>query len=159
MDIKADSYITNIIVYRLSNLFYGIAILSSLLLMYNLSNENESKVIYISLSFVMMISLMFGRIARIVSGNNYWYHIKDNFKINQNRIELENKIYDFDKVELLKFKIRKFKNTKSFLYKHVLKDSRNMIKIKTEEDFIQVYFIIENETEYDKLKKIRMSLT
>ena len=159
MDIKADSYITNIIVYRLSNLFYGIAILSSLLLMYNLSNENESKVIYISLSFVMMISLMYGRIARIVSGNNYWYHIKDNFKISQNRIELENKIYDFDKIELLKFKIGKFKNTKSFLYKHVLKDNRNMIKIKTEEDFIQIYFIIKNVTEYDKLKKIRNNLT
>ena len=70
MKIKADSYITNIVVYRLSNLSYGIGILSSLILsVYYLTieNGNENKAIYIILSLIIMLSLIIGRIATVAA--------------------------------------------------------------------------------------------
>ena len=76
--------------------------------------------------------------------------------INQNSIELENKRYELEKIKLIKFNITDFENQKPFLYKYLLKDTRNMIKFKTDENIIQVHFkpIQKSENEYlTELKK------
>ncbi|WP_158293243.1 hypothetical protein KFZ70_04120 [Tamlana fucoidanivorans] len=158
MKIKADSYITNIIVYRLSNYSYGIGILLTLILLtFSWTNKNntENGTVYLFLGVLIALSLMVGRIARLVSGGYFWHHIKNNLNINQNSIELESKRYEFDKIKVLKFNLTDFENRKPFLYKYVLKDTRNMIKFKTDENIIQVHFKPELASENEYLTELK----
>ena len=159
MKINADSYITNNLVYRLSNYSYGIGILLTLILLtfyWTDKNNPENGTIFLIFGILIFLSLTVGRIARIVSGGYFWHHIKNDFNINQDSIELENERYEFDKIKLIKFNITDFENQKPFLYKYLLKDTRNMIKFKTDENIIQVHFkpIQKSENEYlTELKK------
>lgn len=158
MKINADSYITNIIVYRLSNYSYGIGILLALMLLtYYSTNKNntENGTVFLILGMLIFLSLIVGRIARLVSGGYFWHHIKNNLNINQDSIELENKRYELDKIKLLKFNITDFENRKPFLYKYVLKDSRNIIKFRTDENIIQVHFKPEQESENEYLTELK----
>ncbi|MCK0162232.1 hypothetical protein MWU56_16400 [Muricauda sp. F6463D] len=161
MKINADSYITNTLVYRLSNYSYGIGILLTLILLtfyWTDENNPENGTIFLIFGILIFLSLIVGRIARIVSGGYFWHHIKNDFKINQDSIELENERYEFDKIKLLKFNITDYEKRKPFLYQHILKDTRNMIKFVTTENIIQVHFKPENKSENEyltELKKMR----
>lgn len=158
MKINADSYISNIIVYRLSNISLGIGIiLTIILLTYYWINGGEigDETIYLILGVLIFLSLMVTRIARIVSGGYFWHHIKNNLKINPDSIELENEQYKFDKINLLKFNITNFENRKPFMYQYILKDTRNMIKFRTGEDIVQVYFKLQQESENKYLTELK----
>ena len=158
MKINADSYITNITVNRLSNYSYGIGILLTLILLtFYWTNQNsmENGNIYLILGFLIFLSLIVGRVARLVSGGYFWHHIKNELNINQNLIELENKRYELEKIKLIKFNITDFENQKPFLYKYLLKDTRNMIKFKTDENIIQVHFKPKQKSENEYLTELK----
>lgn len=158
MKINADSYITNIVVYKLSNYSYGIGILLTIILLtfyWTDSNSPENGTIYMILGILIFLSLIVGRIARIVSGGYFWHHIKNHLNINLDSIELENERYEFDKIKLLKFNITDYEKQKPFLYHHILKDTRNMIKFATEENIIQVHFKPENKSKNEYLTALK----
>ncbi|WP_247046492.1 hypothetical protein [Allomuricauda sp. F6463D] len=145
----------------MSNYSYGIGILLTLILLtfyWTDENNPENGTIFLIFGILIFLSLIVGRIARIVSGGYFWHHIKNDFKINQDSIELENERYEFDKIKLLKFNITDYEKRKPFLYQHILKDTRNMIKFVTTENIIQVHFKPENKSENEyltELKKMR----
>ncbi|MBO0329750.1 hypothetical protein [[Muricauda] lutisoli] len=156
MEIKADSYITNTTVYRLSIYSYGVAVLALIsLLFYNWLTEDVNQTVIIILGLLIILAGIIGRIASTASGNYYWHHIKNKLRIDKDSIELASVNYGLKDITLLKFNITDFENSKPFLYKYILKDTRNMIRFKSEEDIVQIHFKPENKSENDYLKELK----
>lgn len=161
MTIKANSYITDIINSKLSNVGYVIAIVCMILIMIFSQFDdliNVSKTVIGIILFVFVVSMIIGSIARIISGNNYWIHISEPIHIKDDKFFIDNKTYNFDEIKFLKFNIGKVESKKPFIYEHFLKDTRNMIKFKTNQDIIQVHFILENENQKSNLIDLKRNL-
>src|SRR5690606_8874307 len=111
--------------------------------------------VYLILGMLIFLSLVIGQITRLVSGGYFWHHIQNTLNVKQDSIELENKRYELDKIKVLKFNITDYEKRKSFLYKYVLKDSRNMIKFRADENIVQIHFKPEQESENKYLTELK----